>query len=220
MAPRGERTREHLLDVAERMFAERGVLGVSLREIRIAAGARNTAAMQFHFGNREGVLQALTERHLPRIAAIQDELYTQMTAGQLGEDRRSLVEVLVRPAAEYSLRGPSERAWIKIMSNLASAPALRLREFVSYAPPTSVKVGNILFTQLAAGMPRVVATERLFSVARSATHIAADRARIMDMPDTPLRVDDELFVENLVDMAVGALFAPVSALARGHEERT
>jgi AcrR family transcriptional regulator len=211
MSSRGDETRERLLDTAERLLADHGVFGVSLREIRIAAGARNTAAMQFHFGNREGLLLALTQRHLPRIAAIQDRLYEAVVSEGRDDDPRSLVAVLVCPAAEYAREGTSARAWIKIMSNLASAADLHLTEFVSAAPPTSVAVGNLLFTLLVAQMPRGVATERLFAVARSATHIVADQARLVDDPTArrPI-VDDEVFVENLVDMAHGALFAPVS----------
>src|SRR5690348_10081248 len=56
MTERGDRTREHLLDVAERLYGERGVASVSMREIRVASGARNTAALQFHFGDRDGLI--------------------------------------------------------------------------------------------------------------------------------------------------------------------
>jgi AcrR family transcriptional regulator len=122
---RGEQTREHLLDVAETLFGERGVAGVSLREIRLASGARNTAAVQFHFGSREGLLKALTERHMPGIAGIQRALYDEVIESGREADARSLVEVLVRPAAEYLTRGPSERAWVKIMADLGQAPELR-----------------------------------------------------------------------------------------------
>lgn len=64
MTARGDQTRNHLLDVAEQLFGERGVNAVSLREIRIEAGARNTAAIQFHFGDREGLIRALFVENL------------------------------------------------------------------------------------------------------------------------------------------------------------
>src|SRR3954447_12171687 len=105
MTTRGEQTRQHLLDVAEQLFATRGFQAVSLREIRIAAGAKNTAAMQFHFGDREGLLQALVDRHMPRIAEIQERLYDRLVAESREDDTRALVEVLVRPSAEYLTLG-------------------------------------------------------------------------------------------------------------------
>src|SRR5215813_14271709 len=101
MSARGEKTREHLLDVAERLFAERGIDGVSLREVRIESGARNTGAMQFHFGDREGLYQALMDRHMPRIAEIQQRLFDDMLERTGPDDARALVEVLVRPTNDY-----------------------------------------------------------------------------------------------------------------------
>ena len=74
MSPRGERTREQILDAAELLYGDRGVDAVSLREIRLAADQRNTSAIQFHFGGADGLLVALAERHLPLLAARQVEV--------------------------------------------------------------------------------------------------------------------------------------------------
>jgi AcrR family transcriptional regulator len=209
---RGERTREHLLDVAERLFGERGVAGVSLREIRLASGARNTAAVQFHFGSREGLLKALTERHMPGIAALQRDLYDDVIESGREADPRSLVEVLVRPAAEYLTRGPSERAWVKIMADLGQAPELRLNQMVMIAPPAAQKAGAVLYEQLTRRIPPSLARERIVALAQIAVHMCANRARLEDDPEgSRAHVPGDVFVENLVDMVTGALFAPVSA---------
>jgi len=63
---RGRSTQARLLDAAETMFLERGVDNVSLSQIRIAAGQRNPSAIQFHFGDRMGLLRAVSERHMPQ----------------------------------------------------------------------------------------------------------------------------------------------------------
>lgn len=211
MTARGERTREHLLDVAEALFGERGVAGVSLREIRLAAGARNTAAIQFHFGNREGLLEALAQRHMPGIATLQQALYDDMVEKDLAADSRSLVEVLVRPAAEYLTRGPSERAWVKIMADLGQAPDLRLKEMVAVAPPAAQKAGAVLYEQLIRQMPPALARERSVVLSQVALHMCADRARLEDDPSqSRAHVAADVFVENLVDMICAAVFAPLS----------
>jgi AcrR family transcriptional regulator len=212
---RGEKTREHLLDVAETLFGERGVNGVSLREIRLASGARNTAAVQFHFGSREGLLKALTERHMPGIAALQLALYDDVIETGREDDARSLVEVLVRPAAEYLTRGPSERAWVKIMADLGQAPELRLNQMVASAPPAAQKAGRVLYEQLVVLLPPALARERIVALAQISVHMCADRARLEDSPqDSRTHVPGDVFVENLVDMVTGALFAPLSAPAK------
>jgi AcrR family transcriptional regulator len=213
MTSRGEQTRQHLLDVAEQLFGDRGFHAVSLREIRIAAGARNTAAMQFHFGDRDGLVDALMARHMPRLGACQQELYDRMEADGRSEDRRSLVEVLVRPGAEYLTRGSGERAWVKVMAELSSEPDLRADEMRSAAPAPAVAVGAKLFEQLCAQMPRSIAGERMVLLAQSAVQLCADRARLVDETDALARpaIPVDVFAENLIDMIFGALFAPVSA---------
>jgi AcrR family transcriptional regulator len=55
-------TRERILAVAERLFAERGYNGVSLRALTAAAGA-NLASVGYHFGSKEGLLAAIFDRH-------------------------------------------------------------------------------------------------------------------------------------------------------------
>lgn len=52
-----------LLKAAGSLFAERGIDGVSLREITQAAGA-NLAAVNYHFGSREGLVMNLVAMHL------------------------------------------------------------------------------------------------------------------------------------------------------------
>jgi AcrR family transcriptional regulator len=51
----------HILDTAERLFAERGVSDVSVRDITGAAHV-NVAAIAYHFGSREGLVRAVLER--------------------------------------------------------------------------------------------------------------------------------------------------------------
>ncbi|HVJ95753.1 MAG TPA: helix-turn-helix domain-containing protein [Acidimicrobiia bacterium] len=211
MTARGEQTKKLLLDTAEQLFSERGFDAVSLREIRLAAGARNTAAMQFHWGDRDGLVDALIERHMPRIAAIQQDLYDRMVAEGRDHDLRSQVEVLVRPSAEYLTLGPGERAWVKIMADLSSAPDLYARDMRALAPKPALDISILLFGELEKRMPRAIAAERMVLLAQNAVQICAARARIEERQDVARpHLSMSVFVENLVDMIHGALFAPVS----------
>jgi len=206
---RGDDTREHILDVAEQLFGERGVANVSLREIRIAAGARNTTAVQFHFGDRDGLLEALAQRHVPRIGARQDELWHAVVQDRAEHRARRLVEVLVRPGAEYLALGPSERAWTKIMSELVAVPDFPLAEISEIAPGPSLDAGRLLLLQMMAKMSPRIARERLFVAAHMLVHLYADRARVAEDDSMKRRhVGASTFIDNLIDMTYGALFAP------------
>lgn len=54
-------TRERILDTAERLFAEKGISGTSLRALTKAAAA-NLASVHYHFGSKEALLDAVVER--------------------------------------------------------------------------------------------------------------------------------------------------------------
>lgn len=56
-------TRNRLLDAGVRLFAENGFKGVSVRELCTEANA-NVAAIQYHFGGKEGLYQAIFETTL------------------------------------------------------------------------------------------------------------------------------------------------------------
>ncbi len=56
-----EETRERLLNAAEQLFAEHGISGTTLRALTKAAKV-NLAAVHYHFGSKEGLLDAVVER--------------------------------------------------------------------------------------------------------------------------------------------------------------
>ena len=54
-------TRERILDVAEELFAEKGIVATSLRALTKAADV-NLAAVHYHFGSKEALLDAVLAR--------------------------------------------------------------------------------------------------------------------------------------------------------------
>ncbi|HZU64939.1 MAG TPA: TetR family transcriptional regulator [Novosphingobium sp.] len=83
---KGERTRAAILDAAERLFAERGYDGVSLRQIIEEAGVQ-MGQLQYYFPSKEGVFVSAVERRLPEVEALYAgavaDLAREAAAGQL-----------------------------------------------------------------------------------------------------------------------------------------
>lgn len=74
-ATRGRRrapqpTRDRILEVAARQFAERGFAAVSVREIAAEAGLRNQASLYHHFRNKRALYEAALARGLEPILAL------------------------------------------------------------------------------------------------------------------------------------------------------
>lgn len=61
VAPGRGSTKSALIDVAERFFGTHGLEGSSLREIAAAAGQRNYNAVQYHFGSKRGLINAILD---------------------------------------------------------------------------------------------------------------------------------------------------------------
>ena len=64
MQARSNATRVALVETAERLFAERGIEAVSLRDVSKVAGQRNHNAAQYHFGDRAGLVAAVYEHRM------------------------------------------------------------------------------------------------------------------------------------------------------------
>ena len=61
-------TRKRIIDTAENLFAERGVDNTSLLDISKAAQQKNRSALQYHFTNKQGLLDAVLDKHAKGIA--------------------------------------------------------------------------------------------------------------------------------------------------------
>src|SRR4051794_4076039 len=105
MAPNPELTKQQLILAAETLLAERGIEGVSLREINTAAGQKNSTALQYHFGDRYGLVNAVLRKHTAGIDAARHALLDEYeSAGH--DDLTALAAALVVPSAA-KLRDPN-----------------------------------------------------------------------------------------------------------------
>src|SRR5438445_4339123 len=91
-------TRERLIAAAEELFAANGIQAVSLREIVRASGAKNATALQYHFGDRAGLVRAVLEKHHLEVDTRRHALLDAYES-RGGDDLRALAEALVAPLA-------------------------------------------------------------------------------------------------------------------------
>jgi AcrR family transcriptional regulator len=191
-------------------MAERGIEGVSLNEINRAAGQRNTAALHYHFGGREGLLRAIMRRHGTWLRARHDELYAEVIGSGRERDVRGLVEVIVLPVAEYIGRGSSQRAAIRIWTSALAHPEIAIEDVHAMVDPALTLAARALVEIMAESMSRELAVERMVVVSQSVLHVLADRAILEDARGGRRRpLPLPLVAANLVDMTAAALTAPV-----------
>jgi AcrR family transcriptional regulator len=114
-------TRTLLLDVAERLFAERGIAAVSLRTVGSEAGQRNNSAAQYHFGSRRGLLKAIVETRSAPVEQRRAELVDALLATGRSPTAADLLEALFRPLAE-TLDQPRHTHYLRFLVQVMADP--------------------------------------------------------------------------------------------------
>lgn len=84
-----------IIEAAERLFGQFGIENVSLRQVRIEAGAGNNSAIAYHFRDREDLVRAIWDHRLPALdvarRAMLDEIARTGTSRVPGVVLRALV---------------------------------------------------------------------------------------------------------------------------------
>ena len=116
-------TKSHLLDVAEHLFAEHGIDATSLRAITSQADV-NLAAVHYHFGSKEGLVQAIFARRLDPLNA--DRLRRldacETAAGDIPPPVEKIIEAFIHPALKR-LRKNESKHFMKLMGRIYSDPS-------------------------------------------------------------------------------------------------
>jgi TetR/AcrR family transcriptional regulator, regulator of cefoperazone and chloramphenicol sensitivity len=93
--PRGADTRQRLIAAAFEVFAERGYAGASTRHLAERAGV-NLPAIQYYFGNKEGLYRAavgtIVERIEEQMGEVADRVEAALASGSL--PRKTLLGLL------------------------------------------------------------------------------------------------------------------------------
>ncbi|RMG74959.1 MAG: DUF1956 domain-containing protein [Nitrospirae bacterium] len=123
-------TRDRILDTAERLFAEKGYDGVSIREITSEAKS-NVASINYYFGNKKGLyLAVFKERMIERARKVQASFWKEI---ELYENPSA--ETIIRSLARAFLKSPfSERERIlhhKLMAREVNRPGEAFKLFHS-----------------------------------------------------------------------------------------
>lgn len=120
-------TRDRILDAAERLFGEHGYELTSLRAITAEAEV-NLAAVNYHFGSKERLLEAVLARLVGPVNTERLERLDQLELESLGPPPlEALIEAFVGPAMRLG-RNPGRAAIAHVLlGRCQSSPDERMR---------------------------------------------------------------------------------------------
>jgi AcrR family transcriptional regulator len=109
-------TRQKILDTAERLFAQKGYAATSIRQIIAKAGV-NLAAIHYHFGTKEDLLDELVAR---KAGPVNTERLALLEAAKESANGRPLkveeiLEALLRPMATVASQNEQ---FVRLMGRL------------------------------------------------------------------------------------------------------
>ena len=126
-------TRTQLLDAAERLFAEHGFRGASVRAITDLAGA-NLAAVGYHFGSKADLLAAVVRRVIEPINAAQSAGLDRLLARTPEPPVAELVEAFAGPLFDEMLTGDEGGARTsRLIMRIIGDPAEEMRTWTGSA---------------------------------------------------------------------------------------
>ncbi|MEV5540302.1 TetR family transcriptional regulator [Saccharopolyspora shandongensis] len=195
-------TRERLILAAERLFAERGIGEVSLREVGAAAGQRNTSAAQYHFGNKAALIEAIFDYRMRTINEQRLRHLAEMQVEGSGNER-SLLEAFVVPLAASTSEPDSHYA--RFLAQFSTDP--RYRTSWDWETATSLRLVWNGLRRCLAHLPEPTLRARLRMLEHLVLHTVADHERAGE-PSTPDRPAP--WVTELVDAAEALLTAPTT----------
>jgi AcrR family transcriptional regulator len=181
--PHAAKTREAILDAAERLLAERGVEAASVREITRAAGA-NLGAINYHFGTKQELVAAVFARRLLPVGQLQMALLdeAERKAGGKPPGLEALLEAMIRPSVERSFAaGKRDTAFMRLVGRFYGDPDPEIEQRIrAHVQGVWVRFAGLLKRSL----PELSQEERLWRIKFMAgtlhhTLLTAGRERAM-----------------------------------------
>jgi AcrR family transcriptional regulator len=191
-----------LLLAAERLFAEHGLAGISLRQIAIEAGSSNNSAIRYHFGSKDDLLRAIFAYRLSDLM----QRRALLRARANPDDLRAQLEAHILPLLE--LAESPDSSYVSFIEQLQRAGAVDVFMHQSNAMKSQEEFASGM-QRLLPHIPEPARSMRIQQVQDLAVHLAAERERAIRRNDTV--VPFALFVSGVVDGLAGYLQVPASA---------
>lgn len=207
LKPKNE-TALRLLLTAERLFAEEGVDAVPVRRISVEAAQRNNSALQYHFGDKESLIEAILDyRMTPLNSRRLDALEAGLRRGE-PLSVRQLVALIVLPYVDILKEAAANSYYLSLISQLYSHQRIDLLFGKAYHRTASLQRCNALLQEALVPLPRTEIERRLTLMGQTLVHTVALWAYERRQSEKPWgEADLQPRVTALINFIVGGLTA-------------
>jgi len=210
-------TRERVLDAAERLFSERGIDATSLRSLTREAGV-NLAAVHYHFGCKDALLDAVVER---RASPINEERIAELRrarecAASSGISVEAILSAFLMPGVRsFEAFGEARAQFSRLVARIEAQPpdkleALWRKHFGD--------VSRLFLEALQDALPELPAqliAERFRFSLGTLSHLFSGNFDLDIIPGHPAQPEtDVLRAASAIEFLAAGLKAPLSTTSR------
>lgn len=124
-----QETSEKLIAAAERLFAEHGYNGVSVRMIAAAAGV-NWSLLGYYFRGKEGLLSEVYRRHCGELNSARMRVLDEIRADGRPPELEQILNAFIQPALAVARGEDGQTAFIRLRAILAAENSALLDKLV------------------------------------------------------------------------------------------
>jgi AcrR family transcriptional regulator len=177
-------TKSALVRAAERLFAEKGLGGVSVKEITRAAGARNESALHYHFGGLDALIKEVFASRYRDIEQARFARLAELSADKKGVGIEAVLEASIAPFMGACLQEDG-RLYARFCVQLATDPRFDIAELIGDIGMPSLGMMRSLLIDRLRGIPSGVVATRLRRAFLISLVLAADYARQIEHGSAP-----------------------------------
>jgi AcrR family transcriptional regulator len=210
----GAQTRKQLLEVAGRLFAEHGYARTTSKEICAVAGT-NIAAVNYHFGGKDGLYASVLEEAHARLVSI--ELVTTATQGNADEGEK-LRMLLAQVVGQIAKRDPA--AWpLRVLSRELMAPTAMMDRMISNQIQPKLKLVAGMIGAILDVSPNHPAVSRcMVSIIGPCGFLLITNPDWQKQVFPSLALEPHALVDHMVTFALGGLKAVTASLKRSNRK--
>lgn len=213
-------TKKRILDIAERLFAEQGYAGTSLRAIIAEAGV-NLSAVHYHFHSKEALLEAVVLRRA--IPANQERLMLlercEREAGDDPPEIEKIIEAFVAPAF-HAAQDPARGGPVfrRLMGRLYAEGDILPRILISHFGPLLARFAGAMERSVPELSREELLWRAYFSMGAVAQALRGTRNwEILQQPLLKPH-DSDAVLERLLAFLSAAFRAPVGTVSSSRRE--
>lgn len=209
-------TRTRILDAAEELFMLHGFEGTSMRQLTAKAGV-NLAAVNYHFGSKDALIEAVFRRRLDPMNAARIAALNELEAS----GRALAPDVIIRAFVGESLRMVEDasgggRNFIRLLGRTYTEPAKPIRILIGQLYAPAMERFKAAFERALPHMPREELVWRMhFMFGTLAYTLAAtDTVQLIAGCKPEDRHDAKLLEDRLTAFLAAGLTAPLKNTVR------